>query len=232
MSQPIRAILFDIEGTTTDLSFVQEVLFPYAERRLADFVRRNRNRPEVRAVLREVAELAGKPLSEEEAVGWLLRWSAEDRKVAPLKTLQGMIWREGYADGTLSAHLYRDVPPKLREWKAKGLKLSVFSSGSVEAQQLLFRYTPFGDLTPLLDRFFDIRTAGPKRDPASYRRIAERLALPPGEILFLSDVEAELDAAKAAGMKTIQLVRDGRTLPSDRHPNVSRFDEIELHKID
>lgn len=224
----IRAVLLDIEGTTTDLAFVKEILFPYARKRLADFVRKHREEPEVRAVLREVQELEGRPLSEEEIISCLLRWSDEDRKVAPLKTLQGMIWREGYEKGHFRAHLYPDVFQKLLEWKERGLRLAVFSSGSVEAQKLLFSHTPFGDLTPLFDGFFDTRNAGQKRSPASYRRIAERLGLRPEELLFLSDVEAELDAAREAGLETIQLVRDERTVASPRHRKVSSFAEIDL----
>ncbi|BCX89280.1 enolase-phosphatase E1 [Methylomarinovum tepidoasis] len=221
----IRAILTDIEGTTSSLSFVKDVLFPYARRRLADFVRARRNAPEVRELLDEVRRIAGRDLSLDEVIARLEAWSDRDEKAPPLKALQGMIWEAGYRRGDFQGHVYADAAAKLREWKEKGLDLYVFSSGSVPAQKLLFGHTPYGDLTPLFSGYFDTRT-GPKREAESYCRIAARIGRPPAEILFLSDVPEELDAAREAGMETVQLVRDGELDDGARHHQVRRFDEI------
>ena len=223
----IRAILTDIEGTTSSLSFVKEVLFPYARRRLADFVRRHRHEPEVEALLDEVRRIAGRDLSLEEVIAQLEARSDRDEKVPPLKALQGMIWRAGYENGDFQGHIYEDAVAKLREWKERGLDLYVFSSGSVPAQKLLFGHTPDGDLTALFSGFFDTRT-GPKCEADSYRRIAAAIGRPPAEILFLSDVVEELDAARDAGMQTVQLVRDGEPPSNARHRPVRHFAGIEL----
>jgi enolase-phosphatase E1 len=219
---PIRAVLTDIEGTTTRISFVREVLFPYAQTRLSAFLDRRGSSPEVAAELAEVHRMApGKP-----AVETLQQWMERDLKVPPLKTLQGLIWREGYADGSLRGDVYPDVPPCLRQWKYGGLQLYAYSSGSVEAQKLIFTHSVAGDLTPLFSGFFDTRVGG-KRGPESYGRLAIGVSLPPVEILFLSDVEEELDAAAAAGMRTCQVVRaDDGTQPSERHITAADFDEV------
>ncbi|MBU6498696.1 MAG: acireductone synthase [Rhodospirillales bacterium] len=216
---PVAAVLVDIEGTTTPIRFVHDVLFPYARERLADWVNAHAGEREVAEQLAECARLApGRP-----PLASLLQWMAEDAKVTPLKALQGMIWRDGYHAGLLKGEIYPDVAPCLRVWVQAGLRLCVYSSGSVEAQKLIFGHSVAGDLAPLFSAFFDTRV-GPKREPDSYGRLAIALNLPPAEILFLSDVEAELDAASAAGLRTCQLVRpqDG-TEPGTRHPVAADF---------
>ena len=221
-----RAVLLDIEGTTTDIAFVHDVLFPYARERLADFLRAHADDPEVAEQIRAVRREAGEDLDLSGIIETLKRWIDEDRKATPLKALQGMIWAQGYADGSLRAHVYPEVSETLRRWKDAGLDLYIYSSGSEQAQRLLFAHTEAGDLTPLFSGYFDTRI-GHKREPESYRRISEAIGLPPGEILFLSDVPEELDAAHAAGLKTVQVVRDTRTRPAPGHPQVTRLDEID-----
>jgi enolase-phosphatase E1 len=223
----IRAILTDIEGTTSSLSFVKDVLFPYSRARIADFVRARSAEPAVRAQLEEVRRLAGRALSDDEVIARLVQWIDEDRKITPLKALQGMIWEDGYRRGDFQGHMYEDAVRKLRAWQAQGLKLYVFSSGSVLAQKLLFGHTAFGDLMPLFSGYFDT-TVGNKREAAAYGAIAREIGIAPGGILFLSDIREELDAARAAGMDTRWLVRDG-ALPADpAHTVVRDFDGIVL----
>jgi enolase-phosphatase E1 len=155
-----------------------------------------------------------------------LRWIAEDRKATPLKALQGMIWREGYETGAYRAHMYPEVAAKLREWKQRGLRLYVYSSGSVAAQKLFFAHSDAGDLTPLFDDYFDTEIGG-KREADSYRRIVSAIGFPANEVLFLSDIAAELDAARAAGLRTMQLCRPrGGCTPGSGHPCVADFDSI------
>ncbi len=220
----IRAVLTDIEGTTSSLAFVKEVLFPYSRARMADFIRAHAAEPAVRAQLDEVGRAAGRPLTDDEAIAQLIAWIDEDRKITPLKALQGMIWEAGYRHGDFLGHVYDDAVRQLRAWKARGLKLYVFSSGSVLAQKLLFGHTAFGDLLPLFAGHFDT-AIGSKRETGAYRAIAERIGLPPAEILFLSDVREELDAARAAGMRTAQVLREGVT-PAADHPQARTFDDI------
>lgn len=223
----IKAILTDIEGTTTSLSFVKDVLFPYSRQRMAAFVRTRGSDPAVRAQLEEVRRLAGTALTDDEAVAQLLRWIDEDRKIAPLKALQGMIWETGYREHDYTGHVYDDAARNLRKWKQAGLKLYVFSSGSVQAQKLIFGYSDAGDLTPLFSGYFDT-TIGNKREAAAYGKIAHEIGLPAKEILFLSDIKEELDAAHAAGMQTIQLVRDAATDTAASHRQVGDFDQIAI----
>lgn len=212
---PPTHILTDIEGTTTAIAFVHRSLFPYAAEALEGFLTRNATRADVADILRDVPG--------EDKLATLRGWMAEDAKVTPLKALQGLIWRQGYAEGALRGHLWPDVAPALREWQASGLRLAVYSSGSEEAQRLLFRHSEAGDLEGLFEGFFDTRM-GPKREAASYARIAGAWRALPGAILFLSDVAEELDAAREAGLSTCQLVRreDG-TRPSGRHPEAADF---------
>jgi enolase-phosphatase E1 len=220
----IRAVLTDIEGTTTPISFVHDALFPYARANMAAFLQAHEADPAVAAELDAIRRAApGRA-----PVDVLLDWMDRDAKETPLKTLQGLIWRQGYEDGKLRGVLYPDVPPCLRRWHAAGLGLFVYSSGSVAAQRLLFGYSDAGDLAGLFSGFFDTRM-GAKRDAASYRAIAAQIEVPPGAILFLSDVEAELDAAVAAGLSVCQLVRAGDgTVASARHPATESFDGITL----
>ena len=215
-------ILTDIEGTTSAIAFVKETLFPFAAAELDAFLDARGAEPGVAAIMAEVAAAA--PGEDPRAA--LRRWMAEDAKVTLLKALQGLIWQAGYADGRLKGHLWPDVAPCLRAWAAAGVRLAVYSSGSVGAQRLLFGHSVAGDLNGLFAGFFDTRVGG-KRDAASYAAIALALALPPGDILFLSDVAEELDAAAAAGMRACQLVRaaDG-TRPSGRHAEAADFPAV------
>ncbi|QIL20882.1 acireductone synthase [Thermomonas sp. HDW16] len=199
-------ILTDIEGTTSSISFVKDVLFPYARDALPGFVREHGNEPEVRQWLDMVATENGGICQDEMIVETLQGWIDQDRKHTALKALQGMVWEAGYRDGDFAAPLYPDVAPALRAWHAEGHPLAVYSSGSVPAQKLLFANTDAGDLLPLFSGFFDTEV-GHKRDADSYRLIADRLDRSPGEILFLSDVVAELDAARGAGIRTVLLDR-------------------------
>ena len=223
----IKAILTDIEGTTSSLSFVKDVLFPYARERMAEFIRQHAQEAAVRKELEEVRRLSGKNLSEPEVIEQLIRWIDEDKKITPLKSLQGMIWEDGYKKGAFKGHMYEDAVRHLKQWKQAGVRLYVFSSGSVQAQKLLFAHTEYGDLTPLFSGYFDT-TIGNKREADSYRKIAEAIGAPPGDILFLSDIREELDAARAAGMQVTWLVRDGVLNPDATHRQVRNFDEITL----
>ena len=223
----LRAILTDIEGTTSSIAFVKDVLFPYSRERLRTFVEAHASEAAVQHCLRETAREAGIPKADRDAIiATLLRWIAEDRKATPLKALQGMIWREGYETGAYRAHLYPEVAARLREWKARGLRLCVYSSGSVAAQKLFFAYSGEGDLTPLFDGYFDTEIGG-KREADSYARIVSAMDVQPNEVLFLSDISAELDAARAAGLRTTQVCRPPEVCPqASAHPCVADFDAI------
>ena len=225
----ISTILTDIEGTTSSISFVKDVLFPFARERLPAFVETHADKPEVQHWLHEAARDARIIHAERSEIVELLQcWIDEDRKATPLKALQGMIWDEGYRSGDFRAHVYPDVAPKLREWKKQGLDLYIYSSGSVAAQKLFFEFSEAGDLTPLFSGYFDTET-GLKREAESYRRIATATGRPVEEILFLSDIVEELDAARAAGMRTTQLARPPTACPAHgTHPCAHGFDTIGL----
>lgn len=224
----IRVVVTDIEGTTSSIDFVRDVLFPYARRRLPAFIETHADRPEVQHWLHEAAREAGYvEAGRNEMIALLQRWIDEDRKATPLKALQGMIWEDGYRNGDYRAHLYPEVPARLRAWHARGLRLYVYSSGSVAAQRLFFGFSEAGDLTPLFDGYFDTET-GAKRAAGSYRAIAAAVGEAPARILFLSDVVEELDAAAEAGLRTTWLCRAPARCPADaRHPCVADFDAIE-----
>lgn len=218
-----KAIVVDIEGTTSSLAFVHEVLFPYSRARLADYVATHP--AEVAPILDRVRAEVGQPgLDTQGCVAQLIGWHDADKKIGPLKSLQGMIWAEGFAEGVLKGHIYDDAVAGLRRWHDQAIALYIYSSGSVGAQKLIFGNTEFGDLTPLFSGYFDT-AVGAKREASSYATIAREIGLPPGEILFLSDVEAELDAAREAGMAAILLARDG--LPeASPFPVTASFDSI------
>jgi enolase-phosphatase E1 len=224
----IRAIVTDIEGTTSSIDFVKDVLFPYARKRLPAFVETHADRPEVQHWLHEAAKEAGIiEASRQEIIELLLGWIDQDRKSTALKALQGMIWKEGYEAGEYRAHVYPEVSARLHGWRADGLHLYIYSSGSVPAQRLFFRYSDAGDLTPLFAGYFDTET-GPKRESDSYAKIAEAIGERPEHILFLSDIVEELDAARTAGMQTGWLVRAPQAMPSEpRHRAYADFDAIE-----
>ena len=223
----IEAILTDIEGTTSSIDFVKDVLFPFSRKRLPAFIETNTDNPDVQHWLQNAAEEAGFVSAErQELIDLLLRWIDEDRKSTALKALQGMIWKDGYLSGEFQAHVYPDVPPCLRAWHEAGKRLYVYSSGSVEAQQLFFAHTTAGDLAPLFSGWFDTET-GAKRDAASYHAIAEAIGLPTADILFLSDVVEELDAARSAGMATTLVARAPGLCPDiSPHPCVASFEAI------
>jgi enolase-phosphatase E1 len=227
----IGGLLLDVEGTTTAIAFVYDVLFPYAAARLEATCARRAAEPEVaRAISRLRQEHAAEAAAGRPAFGdgapyarWLM---ARDRKSTGLKALQGLIWEEGYAGGELRGHVFADVPPALAAWRAAGVRLRVFSSGSRRAQQLLFAHSDFGDLTAFFDGFHDT-TTGPKLERSSYVAIGEAFALPPETLLFLSDTVAELDAAAAAGYRTGLLERPGnRPQPRGAHPAFATFAEL------
>ncbi|TNE96956.1 MAG: acireductone synthase [Deltaproteobacteria bacterium] len=225
----MKYIVMDIEGTTTAISFVHEVLFPFARKRMKDFVEGNLNNDDVQTCLNDVAqtiqEEEGKTSSTNEQIEALIKWIDNDRKHGALKKLQGMIWKEGFEDGSLKGHFYDDVPVNLKKWKAAGYTLGVYSSGSVQAQKLIYKYSSFGDMTDLLSFYFDT-AIGHKREVSSYKNIIHELGGDPSEYLFLSDVFQELDAAQQAGMKTIQLER--QEIVKGDHPIVKDFNQIEL----
>lgn len=230
----IRAILTDIEGTTSSISFVKDVLFPYARRALPEFLRAHAAQPAVAAEIDAARREMGAPDALLEAVvAQLQQWIDQDRKITPLKALQGMIWERGYREGDYRAHIYPDAAERLRQWHGEGLALYVYSSGSVAAQKLFFAHTEAGDLLPLFSGHFDT-TSGPKQSADAYRRIAAEIGLPASQILFLSDVEAELDAAAEAGLHTCWLVRpedrnpSAQALADARHPAVRSFADIAL----
>jgi len=223
-----EAILLDIEGTTTPIAYVVGVLFSFARERVADFLRQHGQEP---AVQEDLSQLRREYVNEPESVpAWIgddptaavpyihylieCDSSGTGRKSTGLKSLQGKLWDQGYRAGQLQSQLFADVKPALERWHAAGKDIYIFSSGSVQAQKLLFGHTEVGDLRPLLRGYFDT-TTGPKKDPDSYRKIATAIGLPPEQILFISDVTAELKAAQAAGMQTLLSCRPGNAPPAD-----------------
>ena len=229
----MTTILTDIEGTTSSISFVKDVLFPYARRELPRFVREHGQQPEVRRWLDQVALENGGLCQDAMIVETLQGWIDEDRKHTALKALQGMIWEAGYASADFTAPVYPDAVAALRRWHADGHVLAVYSSGSVPAQKLLFAHTDAGDLTGLFSGWFDT-TVGGKREAGSYARIAGELGVAGPDIVFLSDVVAELDAAREAGLRTVLVDRDS-DYPQPRtgaaaggHPRAAGFGDIAL----
>jgi len=222
----IRAVVTDIEGTTSSLAFVKDVLFPYARRSMPEFVRNHE--AELGDIKDEIQAILGqRNLSSSDMVRILLQWMDEDRKITPLKSLQGMVWKTGYECGELQSHIYEDAVRGLRRWHASGLRLYVYSSGSVPAQKLLFAHTAYGNLLQLFSGYFDT-TTGPKLESASYASIAAALDLAPESIVFLSDHVGETRAAAAAGLETIVLARDGTDASTTEFPLARSFDEIAL----
>jgi enolase-phosphatase E1 len=252
-SGSIGAVVLDVEGTTTPVSFVYDVLFPYARARLRAFLAERGDEQVVRDAL---TMLANERASDAEAklqipyvadapqgrprfarddkegarddkagsVAYLEWLMDRDRKSTALKIIQGEIWRGGFESGALRGEVYPDVRPAIERWRAAGRHVAIYSSGSVTAQRLLFGHSTAGDLTPLIDCYFDT-TTGPKRSPDSYAAIARALELPPAGVLFLSDVDAELIAARSAGFDTRLCVRDGNPPPS-QSPTIHSFDEL------
>lgn len=203
----MSAVLLDIEGTIGDIAFVREILFPFARARVADVLKARWSDSEVAACVAGAREASGHALADaREATAQFLAWMDEDKKITPLKALQGIIWREGYASGELKAHLYSDASEAIRAWSASGVGVYIYSSGSIEAQKLYAKYSVAGDLTPLIGGYFDT-TTGPKGEAASYTRIAAAVGLRAAEITFFSDAPAETDAALAAGLNAYRVDR-------------------------
>ena len=239
----IHAILLDIEGTTTPIAFVFEVLYPYARRHLRPHLEQHATSPDYAALFdrfrdehssdRDAGEdvpawIDGPPAARLDAVASYCEWLVDrDRKSTALKELQGKIWEEGYRRGELVADVFPDVPHALERWRARHLRMGIFSSGSVLAQQLLFRHSSAGDLTSYLQCYFDT-TIGKKTDTESYRRIARAMSLSPEAVLFVSDVTSELDAARRADMHTTLSMRPGNKPPpaDHRHRVIQTFDGL------
>ena len=221
----IKAIVTDIEGTISSLSFVKEVLFPYAREHLGDFIRCHAEEGKIVPLLNDVRREAGEDLDLEGVIAQLEQWIDEDRKITALKTLQGLVWEAGYQQGSFKGHIYEDARQKLQQWHEQGIKCYVYSSGSVYAQKLLFGHTEYGNLTPLFTDYFDTQV-GAKNEMASYANIVKAIGSKASEILFLSDIEAELDAARAAGMQTTWLVREAGVDSNATHPQVTSFTDI------
>jgi len=208
----IRAIVTDIEGTTTPIAFVHQTLFPFSRERLPAFCKTHATEPQIAKALQDARDLAGEPtLGLDATIALLDRWIVEDKKAGPLKTIQGHIWREGYDEGVLRSEVYPDAAAELRKWHALGVDLYVYSSGSEEAQRLIFSHSDQGDLAPLFKGFFDTRM-GAKGDAQSYRHITRSIGALASETLFLTDIAAEVSAAKEAGL---QVARIDRALASD-----------------
>jgi enolase-phosphatase E1 len=239
----VYGILLDIEGTVAPIDFVYQVLFPFAREHLNAYLRANAGSEELSrdlSLLREehrkdLAEKLGPPEWVEkpseaqiESIQRYVFWLMDrDRKSTGLKSLQGKIWAQGYLRGELKSEMYPDVAPALARWKEKNLDVRIFSSGSVLAQKLLFAYSQYGDLTKFLRGFFDT-TVGPKVSEQSYHRIAEQFHVPASQLLFISDVTAELNAAKSAGMQTLLCVRPGNPPQPNQlnHSAITNFNEI------
>jgi enolase-phosphatase E1 len=247
MSEPLfgnaidtRVILLDVEGTTTPIDFVFQTLFPFAATHVEDFLRQNASDLEINALIAELrstwsgAASSGAPVwiestSDEKLasaasyVRWLI---SRDSKITPLKTLQGKIWEQGFRSGALKGEVYPDVALAFSRWRKQGRRIAIFSSGSILAQRLLFAHTSAGDLSSELEAYFDTST-GPKRESASYQKIAAALQVPSQQVLFVSDVPAELDAARVAGMSTALSLRPGiPNPPTPAHPAIRTFDEL------
>jgi enolase-phosphatase E1 len=224
-----RGILLDVEGTTSSISFVYDVLFEFAKRHVGEFLARHADDPLVRSLADAIAvETGADPGAGPERLALAaIELMNRDVKSTPLKALQGLIWRGGFESGELVAHVFPDVPPALEQWAASGLDVRIYSSGSIEAQRLYFGHTGAGNLLPSLRGHYDT-TTGPKREPSSYAKIATDMGIEPRQILFVSDVGAELDAARAAGMATALAVRPGNREPGGLfdHEPISSFTDI------
>ncbi len=235
----IRGILLDIEGTTSSVSFVFDVMFPFVRRELAGWLQANVGSPAYLQAVDQIARDAGHPSAEawlsnnaaqaqEQVIAEVTRLMDGDIKATGLKMLQGLIWEAGFASGELTAEVYPDVPPALRQWNEAGFDVRIYSSGSVAAQKLFFGHTIVGDLLPMFRGHYDTQIGG-KKESASYAAIARQMEMPPEQILFVSDIVAELDAAKAAGLQTVLSIRPGNApAPADHcHPAVTSFAEID-----
>ena len=226
----IKAIITDIEGTTSSLAFVKDILFPYARNHIADFIRTHAKDPLVQKSLLETRNIIGSDLTTEQLIQTLIQWIDEDKKITPLKTIQGLLWENGYLKGDFKGHIYEDAVVNIKKWKELGVRIYVYSSGSIYAQKLLFGHTKYGDLNPVFTDYFDTQI-GAKTSVDSYQKIAASIAIEPEYCLFLSDIKPELDAAHEAGMHTIWLVRNGTPDQSAMHLQVSNFNGIDIRNL-
>lgn len=219
-------ILLDIEGTTTPISFVYDVLFPFARRRLADYLPHTDVADLHSEYQEDVQRGLNPPAWSAPPVAYVEWLMDQDRKSTALKRIQGEIWLDGYEKGDLHGEVFPDVPPAMERWRQQNIDVRIFSSGSILAQRLLFGRSKDGDLTRFLKGYFDT-TTGPKNEPGSYTAIAQAFDLAPREILFISDVTRELDAARAAGMQTRLCVRPGNhPQPPHDHPTITDFESL------
>lgn len=210
----------DVEGTTTKISFVKDVLFPYAYKNMESVLELS-DAQEILKSLKDEYHVEGL-----EAVALLRSWIDQDKKEKHLKALQGILWSIGYEEGELKAHVYSDVPRNFKKWTEEfGLKLAIYSSGSVNAQKLLFKYSEFGDLTPYLSRHFDLEM-GFKYEATSYENILKELSCEAKDLIFLSDMVNELKASESVGIKSYQLLRED--LGKEFDPSIENFDELNL----
>lgn len=229
----MKAVLLDIEGTTTPIDFVHKTLFPFAKARIGSFVEANFN-----SLANEIAQIKDEhsndneysrdldPTSPASISKYLEHLIDIDRKSTPLKSIQGKIWQEGYESRELISPVFDDFPGVFSQWISDGKTVAIYSSGSVFAQKLFFKYTDHGDFTVFLSAYFDT-TTGHKRDAASYMRIADSLNMEPGDILFISDTTAELDAAAKAGFQTLLSIRKGNSpVDAANHKVISNFNEV------
>jgi enolase-phosphatase E1 len=222
----IEAIVTDIEGTTSSIEFVHKVLFPYSVKIIPEYLRKYEKEPEIATIITAIKQESNQPDANiDEVIATLMAWIKQDKKITALKALQGIVWEYGFKNNEFKGDLYEDAYRNLKKWHQQGIKLSVFSSGSVKAQKLLFGNNQYGDLAYLFSNYFDTNI-GNKKEIAAYQNIATAISINPENILFLSDVVAELDAAKAAGYNTILVVRDELPANSDRHIIANNFDRI------
>ena len=223
-----KVILTDIEGTTSSISFVKDVLFPYSYKKLPSFLRDNSKNSEIQTLLKDIEALTSIPSHDiERIISQCLKWIDEDQKVTPLKSLQGLIWKEGYENSDYKAHMYPDAYEKLKQWR-NSFPLYVYSSGSILAQKLFFSNTEFGDITSFFSGYFDT-SIGNKSEEKSYTQIAEEIKVIPDEILFLTDMEKEVEAAKAAGFQTCLIKREGEISNNSDTMIRSNFHEITIN---
>jgi len=234
MSDSIRGVLLDIEGTTSSISFVYDVMFPFARKHFAGYLEQHWDSAPVQEAVsmllqddEELSENSDPKLYRDGVVKCLLRLMDDDVKATGLKKMQGLVWQEGFTSGEMVAHVYDDVRPAIEAWKADGKDVRIYSSGSIHAQKLFFEHSVAGDMLPLFSGHYDT-TTGPKKETDSYLQIAEAFGIPASEILFVSDIEAELDAAIEAGMQTALSIRPGNKPLHDaqRYQTVESFAEI------
>ena len=233
----LKAILLDIEGTTTPIDFVHKTLFPFAKAKIGGFIEQNFAviQDEIEQLKTEykkdfAEQIYGRDFraSSPESVTNYLKFLIEsDRKSTPLKSLQGKIWQKGYESGELESVMFEDVPSAFERWKQTGKTIAIYSSGSILAQKLIFKHSNFGDLSSFISNYFDTNT-GHKREAESYVKIAHALNHPPKRVAFFSDISAELNAARNAGMKTTLVVRKGNDLVKTKsdYEIICDFEEV------